>query len=56
MDRSDKVVCYQREGGNAGISGLIRHFPDRDISIVLLSNREDGVGDAVWHIHEMVIH
>lgn len=55
VDRSDKVVCYQREGINAGVSGLIRHFPDRDISVVLLSNREEGVWDPVWKIHEMVV-
>ncbi len=49
------VVCYQKEGVNAGVSGIIRHFPDRDISVVLLSNMESGVWKPVWKIHELII-
>jgi hypothetical protein len=40
---------------NVGVSGLIRHFPDHDIAVTLLSNMEDGVWDPVWKIHEMVV-
>jgi CubicO group peptidase (beta-lactamase class C family) len=56
IDRSGEIVCYQKEGANAGVSGLIRHFPKQDISIIMLSNMEDGVWDPVWEIHEMVVH
>ena len=55
IDQSGEVVCYQKEGTNAGVSGLIRHFPKQDISIIMLSNMEDGVWDPVWEIHEMVV-
>jgi CubicO group peptidase (beta-lactamase class C family) len=55
VDRSDGVVCYQKEGINAGVSGLIRHFPAQDISVVILSNMEDGAWKPVWKIHEMVV-
>jgi CubicO group peptidase (beta-lactamase class C family) len=55
VDRSGQVVCYQKEGINAGVSGLIRHFPEQDISVVLLSTMEGGVWDPVWKVHEMVV-
>ena len=55
VDSSDQVVCYQKEGVNAGVSGLIRHFPALDINVVLLSNMEDGVWEPVWKIHEWVV-
>ena len=55
VDRADRVVCFQREGINAGVSGLIRHFPEWDINVVLLANMEDAVWKPVWKIHEMVV-
>jgi len=55
VDKGGKVICYQKEGVNAGVSGLIRHFPEQDISVVLLSNMEDGVWGPIWKIHELVV-
>jgi hypothetical protein len=55
VEDDSKIVCYQKEGINAGASGLIRHFPDQDISVVLLSNMESGVWKPIWKIHEMVV-
>ncbi len=55
VDKANEVVCYQKEGVNAGVSGLIRHFPNQDISVVILSNMESGVWEPVWKIHEMVV-
>jgi hypothetical protein len=55
VDRSDRVVCCQKEGINAGVSGLIRHFPAQDINVVILSNMAGGVWKPVWKIHEMVV-
>jgi hypothetical protein len=40
---------------NVGVSGIISHFPDQDITATLLSNMEDGVWDPAWKIHEMVV-
>lgn len=50
-----RIVCYQKEGINAGTSGLIRHFPEQDINVVLLSNMMGGVWQPVWTIHEMIV-
>jgi CubicO group peptidase (beta-lactamase class C family) len=55
VDQADKVVCYEKDGVNVGVSGLIRHFPDQNIAVTLLSNMEDGVWEPVWKIHEMVV-
>ena len=55
VDMDGKTVCYQKEGINAGVSGLIRHFPEQDINVVILSNMEDGVWEPIWKIHELVV-
>lgn len=55
VDKSDRIVFYQKEGINAGVSGLIRHYPAQDINVVLLSNLEEGVWEPVWKIHDLII-
>ena len=55
VDQANKVVCYEKEGVNVGVSGLTRHFPDQGITVTLLSNMEDGVWDPIWKIHELVV-
>jgi CubicO group peptidase (beta-lactamase class C family) len=54
IDAQSEVDFYQKDGVNAGVSGIIRHFPDRDINVVLLSNMEDGVWEPVWEVHRRV--
>jgi len=55
VESDGKVVCLQKEGVNAGVSGVMRYFPEQDINVVILSNMEEGVWDAVWKIHELVV-
>jgi len=55
VNQAGKIVCFQKEGINAGASGLIRHFPEQDINVVILSNMEAGVWKPVRKIHEMVV-
>ncbi len=54
-DGSAHIVCYQKEGINAGVSGMIRYFPDQDICAVILSNMEDGAWSPIWKIHELIV-
>jgi CubicO group peptidase (beta-lactamase class C family) len=54
IDQRGEVDFYQKDGVNAGVSGIIRHYPDRDINVVLLSNMEDGVWEPVWEVHRQV--
>jgi CubicO group peptidase (beta-lactamase class C family) len=55
VDKSDRIVCYQKEGINAGVSALIRHYPELDLNVVLLSNLEEGVWEPIWKIHDLLI-
>ncbi len=55
VNKAEKIICYQKEGVNAGVSGLLRYFPEQDINVVILSNMESGVWKPVRKIHEMVI-
>jgi CubicO group peptidase (beta-lactamase class C family) len=55
LDKAGHVVFYQKDGINAGVSGVLRHYPDRDLNVVLLSNMEGGVWKPVWRIHEWVL-
>ncbi|HKI55355.1 MAG TPA: hypothetical protein VJ987_14615, partial [Anaerolineales bacterium] len=55
VDKDGKVVCLQKEGVNAGVSGAMRYFPEQDINLVILSNMEEGVWEPIWKIHELVV-
>jgi hypothetical protein len=55
VDQSGRVVCCEKEGINAGVSALIRHFPAYDINVVMLSNMMSGVWEPIWKIHDMVV-
>ena len=45
----------QKEGINAGTSCVLRHYPGRDVTVVILSNLEQGAWDPLGVVHEMVI-
>jgi CubicO group peptidase (beta-lactamase class C family) len=49
-----EVDFYQKDGVNAGVSAIIRHYPDRDVNVVLLSNMEEGVWEPVWEVHRLM--
>ncbi len=55
LDKAGKIICCQKEGINAGVSAYIRHFLDKDVNVVMLSNMEDGVWEPVWKVHDMVV-
>jgi hypothetical protein len=38
-----------------GASGLVRHYPGRDVTVVMLSNLEMGVWTPLGVVHEMVM-
>ncbi|MGD8397700.1 MAG: serine hydrolase domain-containing protein [Anaerolineae bacterium] len=55
FDRSDRLIFYQKGGINAGVSAMLRHYPADDVTVVLLSNMEDGAWDPVWQVHEAIM-
>ena len=42
-DAAGQVLSYAKEGINAGASAFLRHWPAAGITVVLLSNLEEGV-------------
>ena len=45
VDKEGKVFCHEKEGMAVGVSAVISHFQDRDITVSLPSNMEDGAWD-----------
>jgi hypothetical protein len=33
----------------------MRYFPARDITVVILSNLQDGVWKPIWTVHDLVV-
>ncbi len=50
-----EVDFYQKDGLNAGVSGILRYFPAQDINVVILSNMAEGVWGPIWKIHELLM-
>jgi CubicO group peptidase (beta-lactamase class C family) len=55
VDRAGNVMFAQKEGINAGVSAVMRHYPDRDINVVLLSNMQVGVWEPIREIHRLLM-
>jgi CubicO group peptidase (beta-lactamase class C family) len=55
VDDAGALVFLEKDGINAGVSGLVRHYPARDLTVVMLSNLEDGVWEPIRTAHEMVV-
>ena len=46
------VRSYYKDGVNAGASGLVRHYIDGDVDLVVLSNSEEGAWDVIAELDE----
>jgi CubicO group peptidase (beta-lactamase class C family) len=55
VNQAGQVDFYEKEGINVGVSAVIRHYPTQDITVVLLSNMENGVWKPIWKIHEFIM-
>jgi len=54
VDDAGEVVFLEKEGINAGVSGFVRFYPACDLTVVILSNLEEGAWDPREVVHEMV--
>lgn len=54
VDGTGKVMFMQKECHNAGVSAVIRHYPDRDINVVLLANIQNGAWEPLRTIHRLL--
>ncbi len=55
VDDGGALVFLEKEGINPGVSGLVRHYPARDLTVAMLSNLEEGVWDPIGVAHETVM-
>ncbi len=52
--KANNFSFYQKDGINAGTSGMMRHYPAQDINVILLSNMMRGVWEPIEKIHEFI--
>lgn len=50
-----QVRWWSKDGVNAGASGLVRHYPDRGVDLVVLANSEDGAWTPIGWAHDLVL-
>lgn len=55
VDTAGHVLFAEKEGINAGTSAVIRHYPDLDVNVILLSNMQLGVWEPRRVIHRMLM-
>jgi len=55
VEPTGEVLFYQKEGINAGVSGMLRHYPAQDLTVVILSNMMEGVWEPVRKVHDLVM-
>lgn len=54
-DHDGGLTYFEKEGINAGTSAVVRHYPDPDLTVTLLSNMERGVWEPRRFIHSMIM-
>lgn len=55
VDGREQVLFAEKEGINAGVSTVIRHYPDSDINVVLLANSQRGAWEPRRAIHRLLL-
>jgi CubicO group peptidase (beta-lactamase class C family) len=54
MNKADELQYFEKEGYNVGVSGVIRHYPTQNITVIILSNMAEGAWDPRKKIHELI--
>ena len=49
-----ELVSYWKEGINVGASGILQHFPEQDLTLVVLSNLEEGAWGPIEEVFKVV--
>lgn len=55
VDEAGKIIFAEKEGHNAGVSAVIRHYPEQDINVVILANIINGAWEPRKMIHHMLL-
>jgi len=54
VDDRGRVVFAEKEGHNAGVSAVIRYYPDQDINVIILANIMHGAWEPIKTIHRLL--
>src|SRR6266516_2481278 len=54
VDGTGKVIYAEKEGINADVRAVIRHYTNQDLNVVLLSNMQQGVWEPLRTIHRLL--
>jgi CubicO group peptidase (beta-lactamase class C family) len=54
LDERGEVRSYFQDGINAGASGILRHYVESGLDVVVLSNSEDGAWDIITELDERI--
>lgn len=55
VEPDGRVLFLEKEGINRGVSGFVRYYPGRDLTVVVLSNMEEGAWEPRRVLHEAVM-
>lgn len=55
VEQDGQVLFYEKDGENAGVSGLVRHYPARDLSLVMLCNMQGAAWEPAREIHQRIV-
>ena len=54
VGEAGNIIFAEKEGHNAGVSAVIRHYPDQDINVVILANIINGAWEPRKRIHRLI--
>jgi hypothetical protein len=49
---SCRIVYMQKDGGNPGVDGVLRYYPDTGTVVAILANQDCNVWDMANDVHE----
>ncbi len=55
VDIAGHVIFAEKEGHNAGVSAVIRHYPEQDINVIILANIINGAWEPIKTIHRLLM-
>ncbi len=54
LDPEDRVIWQAKDGMNAGVASMVKHYPDQDVSVVILANEDHNVWRLSREIHKIL--
>jgi len=55
LDEEGAVLSLYKDALAPGVSGILRHYPDENLDLVVLSNSEEGAWDVVTELDDRIL-